>query len=197
MGRTRHYPMARVARRATVAGVAHVAVSLLLGGVIVAIGLQFRSVVEGAQSVVIGCVLLATGLGFGAVELRGRANRQEHPRGCRHDDPPGDHGREPDRPAAGARTRGLAAVVVPFGAAASPDLTILPVFVAATAIGVVASIAALAVFSVVTIATIVALTCVAAFGGYQVQGRWLDRWGTALTAVVLVVVGGLVLSGVV
>jgi hypothetical protein len=49
----------------------------------------------------------------------------------------------------------------------------------------------------VTIATIVGLTVSATFGGYQVRGAWLDQWGNATTALVLVVVGGLVLAGVI
>jgi nickel/cobalt transporter (NicO) family protein len=51
------------------------------------------------------------------------------------------------------------------------------------------------IFGAVTIGTIVGLTLGAARGGYQVKGEWLDRWGNALTAVVLVVIGALVLSG--
>jgi len=42
VGRARRYPIARVARLSSLAGVAHVLLSLLLGGVIVAVGLQFR-----------------------------------------------------------------------------------------------------------------------------------------------------------
>jgi hypothetical protein len=36
----------------------------------------------------------------------------------------------------------------------------------------------------------------AAASGYQVRGRWLDRWGNAITALVLVVIGGLIAAGV-
>ena len=43
IGRTRNYPIARVARLSGLAGVAHVLVSLVLGAVIIVIGLQFRS----------------------------------------------------------------------------------------------------------------------------------------------------------
>jgi len=93
------------------------------------------------------------------------------------------------------RARGLAAVMVPFGAAASPDLTILPVFLAATTAGAGAAIGSLVVFAAVTIATIVGLTLLACFGGYQIRGRWLERWGNAFTALVLIVIGALVLSG--
>ena len=47
----------------------------------------------------------------------------------------------------------------------------------------------------VTIGTIVGLTLAATSGGYQIRGQWLDRWGNAITALVLVVIGALVLSG--
>jgi len=87
--------------------------------------------------------------------------------------------------------------MVPFGAAASPDLTILPVFLAATTVGVAASIGSLLIFSGVTIATIVGLTLIATFGGYQIRGRWLERWGNLLTALTLVVIGVLVVAGVI
>jgi threonine/homoserine/homoserine lactone efflux protein len=85
--------------------------------------------------------------------------------------------------------------MVPFGAAASPDLTILPVFLAATTAGVATAIGSLMIFAVVTIGTIVGLTLAAASGGYQIRGQWLDRWGNDLTALVLVVIGALVLTG--
>jgi threonine/homoserine/homoserine lactone efflux protein len=87
--------------------------------------------------------------------------------------------------------------MVPFGAAASPDLTILPVFLAATAAGAAAAVGALVVFSAVTIGTIIGLTLLACFGGYQLRGDWLDRWGNLFTALALLAIGGLVLTSVV
>ena len=87
--------------------------------------------------------------------------------------------------------------MVPFGAAASPDLTILPVFLAATTAGAGAAIGSVLVFGAVTVATIVGLTLFAAVGGYQVRGEWLDRWGNAFTALVLIALGALVLAGVI
>jgi threonine/homoserine/homoserine lactone efflux protein len=85
--------------------------------------------------------------------------------------------------------------MVPFGAAASPDLTILPVFFAAAAVGIGTALGSLITFAAVTIGTIVALTLIAAFGGYQVRGRWLERWGNSISAGVLVVIGALVFAG--
>ena len=87
--------------------------------------------------------------------------------------------------------------MVPFGAAASPDLTILPVFLAAAAAGVATAVGSLAIFAVVTIGTIVGLTLAAARGGYEIRGQWLERWGNAFTALVLAVIGALVLAGLI
>jgi len=184
VGRTQRYPLTKVARLAGLAGVAHVLVSVVLGAVIIAIGLQFRSTVEHAQDAIVGGLLIATGAGFLAVELSGHGHsRSPHHHDHHHD--------------AGHRSRGasVAAVMVPFGAAASPDLTILPVFLAATTAGAAAAAGALIVFAAVTIATIIGLTIFAAAGGYQIRARWLDRWGNLFTALVLVVIG-LVLAGV-
>ncbi|HET9720755.1 MAG TPA: hypothetical protein VFP55_11805, partial [Solirubrobacteraceae bacterium] len=77
-----------------------------------------------------------------------------------------------------------------------PDLTILPVFLAAATSGVATAVGSLLVFAAVTIGTIVGLTLAAAAGGYEIKGEWLERWGNVLTAGVLIVIGVLVLAGV-
>jgi len=69
------------------------------------------------------------------------------------------------------------------------------VFLAATAVGAGTAIGSLVVFGAVTIATIVGLTLGAARGGYQIRGQWLDRWGNTITAITLIAIGALVLSG--
>ena len=201
VGRTRRYPIARVARLSGLAGVTHVLVSLLLGGLILAAGLQFRSAVEQAQNLIVGGALLLTGLAFGALELTGRGHSHAHHRhtgaavpGEEHGQP--ERGSQPDARGHGvARLRRLASIIVPFGAAASPDLTILPVFVAATAVGVGTAVGSLIAFAATTICTIVAATLIAATGGYRIRGQWLERWANHLTAAVLVVIGALVFAG--
>jgi nickel/cobalt transporter (NicO) family protein len=189
VGRTRRYPLSRVARLSGLAGIAHVLVSLLLGAAIVAIGLQFRSKVESAQNTIVGSVLVATGIGFLVFELSGAGRSRSHSH---------QHGHSPAHSHAdnrAGRLPGLLAIMVPFGAAASPDLTILPVFLAAAAVGTGTAVGSLLAFAAVTIATIVGLTLLATVGSYQLRGKWLDRWGNATTAVVLLVIGSLVLAG--
>jgi hypothetical protein len=190
LGRTRRYPLRRVARLSGLAGVAHVLVSLLLGGIVIAVGLQFRSTLERYQDSIVGGLLIATAAGFLLAEVfrlgkhpRGGHSHGHHPHGS-------GHPHAPQRSLAA-----LAAVVVPFGAAASPDLTILPVFLAATAVGTGAAVGSLIAFAAVTVAAIVGLTLLACFGGYQLRGEWLDRWGNRLTALILLAIGALVVSG--
>jgi nickel/cobalt exporter len=181
LSRTNRYPLRRVARLAGLAGVAHVLVSLVIGAVIVIVGLGLRSTVEHVQNAIVGGLLIATGLGFAVLEATGHGHSHDHSHG---------HGHDHEDP-----TRRRGAFMVSFGAAASPDLTILPVFLAATAAGAGAAIASLVVFAAVTVTTIVGLTLMATIGGYGLRSQWLERWGNAFTALVLVVIGGLVLAG--
>lgn len=191
VGRTRRYPLSRIARVSGLAGVAHVLVSLVLGAVVIAIGLHFRSTIQNAQDTIIGCVLIATGLGFAVLELSGHGHGHDHEHGHSHDHDH-HHGGDEPRPRG---VHGLAAVMVPFGAAASPDLTILPVFLAATTAGIATAVGSLVVFAAVTIGTIVGLTLTAARAGHEIRGQWLERWGNVFTALVLVVIGALVVTG--
>ena len=101
-----------------------------------------------------------------------------------------DHGHEHQGT---RRASWLSDIAVPFGVAASPDLTILPVFLAASAVGVGPAALALVVFALATIGTFVALTLAATIGGYQVEWPWLERNGHVVSALVLLVVGILVI----
>jgi nickel/cobalt transporter (NicO) family protein len=130
------------------------------------------------------CPVCGTYAGREVVTAAAHEHEHEH----EHD----DHGEHQPRRRG---LQGVAAVMVPFGAAASPDLTILPVFLAATTAGVATAVGSLVVFAAVTIGTIVGLTLTAARGGYQIRGQWLERWGNVFTAAVLVVIGTLVLTG--
>jgi nickel/cobalt transporter (NicO) family protein len=209
IGRTRRYRLTKIARLSNLAGIAHVLLSIVLGTVIIVIGLQFRRTIENAQDTIIGGLLVATGLGFIVLEITGHGHHHDHEHvyGDGHDHPQGhDHGhgatsahpdQERDYVDEPHGVRGLAALMVPFGAAASPDLTILPVFLAATTAGVATAVSSVVVFAAVTIGTIVGLTVAAATGTYKLTGDWLERWGNAVTAAVLLLIGTLVLIGLI
>lgn len=245
LSRTSRYRTARVVRVSLAAALAHVVVSLVLGGILVVIGLQFRATVERHTDLVVGGILLATGTAFLVLDLLGKG----HGHGHRHDATAHDHdaaGHDHDaaghnQDAAGhdqghlthpghvqhehdghdhdgrlhehGRTtavlerpqltpvtragRGLAGLLIPFGAAASPDLTILPVFLAASAVSVTAALGSLTAFTAATIATIVGLTTAAALGSRLLTAGWIDRRANLITALTLAAIGGLVAVGLI
>ena len=204
LARTRSDPLHRVVRRSLAAAGTHVALSLLLGAVLIAVGLRFRDTVLRYEDYVVGGLLLATGAVFLILELTGRGHGHSHEgehghshggNGHDHAHPHShDHDHTPSsRP---GRIQAAAALAVPFGAAASPDLTILPVFLAASALGAATAVGSLVVFAGVTMATIVGLTVAASFGVARLTGPWIERRANLLTAGTLLVFGTLIALGV-
>lgn len=196
VARTQRWTIARTARTSLLASVGHVLTSIILAGIIALVGLQFRRAFETQQGHIVGVILIATGIGFFIWSLMGRGTPHYHDE---HLFIPGTGtvdvaGRvlDIDRPPPG---RGIAAIIVPFGAAASPDLTVLPVALAASGVGLAAVAGVLVAFSAVTLATFVVLTVGATLAGYQVKGAWLEDHGMLLTAGVLVAIGVAVSAG--
>jgi nickel/cobalt exporter len=213
VARTQHWTIMRTARTSLLASIGHVLTSIILGGIIALVGLQFRKAFETQQGHIVGVVLILTGVAFLIWGLSGHGHHHHD-----HDHPHGDlpahdheanghhlherehvHAAHPQEGHAGvgeeSPARRLAAIAVPFGAAASPDLTILPVFLAASAIGVGTVFGVLTTFSLVTLATFVVLTVGATLAGYQVKGEWLEDHGNSITAVVLIGIGAAVFAG--
>ena len=193
VGRTQRWSIARVARVSFLASIGHVLTSLLIAAIIAAVGLQFRSAFESQQGHIVGVILVLTGIGFLIWALTGHGGHS-HEGGDRHshEDHDHDHGLHA---AEESLVRRFAAIAGPFGAAASPDLTILPVALAASAVGIGTVVGCLISFSTVTIGTFVVLTVAATLAGYQVKGEWLEEYGNAITAVVLIGIGSAVYLG--
>jgi nickel/cobalt exporter len=222
VGRAERWSLARVARVSSVAAIGHVLASIVLGGVVALVGLQFQKQIETQQGHIVGGILIVTGIGFLIWGMTGHG----HPHA--HDSPPvethvhqhttaeaaapvhehahvhsgkrhshrhsheafiqarseliASHSRE-------GTVKGLAAILVPFGVAASPDLSFLPLAVAASAYGARAVGAVLGAFAILTFVTFVGLTVVATAIGYQMRGEWLEDHATTITALVLIGIG--------
>lgn len=211
IGRTQKRPLSQIARMSAAAGLAHVMVSVILGAIVIAVGLQFRHTVEHAQDLIVGGLLVATGIGFIVLELTGHGHHHDHEHGGHSHDHEHDHHHDDEHNHAHdahdhnhdrhvhdhGDHSGPLSLLIPFGAAASPDLTILPVFLAATAFSVAVSVATVVVFAWMTVVTFVSMTVLVASGTYQLKGDWLERWGNAITAGVLLLIGGLVITSVI
>ena len=186
VGRTQRWSLLRVARVSALASAGHVLASVVLAGIIAAIGLQFQRQLETQQGHIVGAVLVLTGVGFLLWGLTGHGHDHDHG----HDHPDDV---TPARQQTVARR--LAAIAVPFGVAASPDLTILPVALAASAVGRGAVVGVIVVFAALTMVTFIGLTVLATLAGYQIKGVWLERNATTITAVVLIAIGGVAYIG--
>jgi len=186
VARTQRWGLLRVARVSALASVGHVVSSLVLAGIVAAVGLRFQHQLEAQQGHLIGAVLALTGLGFLAWGLRSGGHGHEHDHGDGHAH---EHGRAQAPTGQQSLARRLAAIAVPFGVAASPDLTILPVALAASAAGRGAVAGVLIVFAVITIGVFVGLTVLATLAGYQIKGEWLERNANTITALVLIAIG--------
>jgi putative Mn2+ efflux pump MntP len=197
IARTQRWTIVHTARISLLASVGHVLTSIILAGIIALVGLQFRSTFEAQQGHIVGVILILTGVGFAVWALTGHRHEHEHEHdyipGVEHDYVP-DEDRKPDRDE--PLLRRFAAIAVPFGAAASPDLTVLPVALAASAIGIGTVVGVLTAFSLVTLSTFVVLTVAATLAGYQVKGEWLEEHGNLITGAVLVIIGIAVYLGV-
>jgi ABC-type nickel/cobalt efflux system permease component RcnA len=216
VGRTQRWSLLRVARISALASVGHVITSLILGGAIALVGLQFQRQLDMQQGHIIGIVLAITGVGFLLWGLLGNGHGHNHSDGHAHShheqaydhsathnhteahvhshDYTKTHIHDHDQATNSVATqqtlaKKLSAIVVPFGVAASPDLTILPVALAASAIGGSAVAGVLSVFAILTIGTFVGLTVIATIIGYQIKGAWLENNATTITSLVLIALG--------
>jgi ABC-type nickel/cobalt efflux system permease component RcnA len=219
VARTQRWSLLRVARVSALASLGHVVASLVLGGIIALIGLQFQHQLDTQQGHIIGGILILTGIGFliwgllgGGHTHSGEGHAHNHGFSQGHDHAEHGHAHEehvhaehnhshddhaqhdhelPWRKPASQKTLAsrLAAIAVPFGVAASPDLTILPVALAASAVGGGAIVGVLSVFALLTIVTFIGLTILATLAGYQIKGAWLENNANSITSLVLVAIG--------
>lgn len=228
VARTQRWSLYRLGRVSALAAGAHVLASIILGGFIALIGLQFQRQVETQQGHIVGVVLILTGAALLAWHLTGHGHAHEHDDSHRHKHQPsqelageGDHSHEhahegvrhshrhhheafvraqasrlAERSDQGTWVGRIGAIAVPFGAAASPDLTFLPFAFAAGTHGRGAVAAVLGVFGAVTMVTFVGLTVIATAAGYQVQGVWLEKHANTLTSFVLIAIGVAVFAGI-
>ncbi len=204
VARTQHWRILHVIRISSLASAGHVITSLVLGGLLAVVGLQFQHELAAQQGHIVGAVLVITGAIFLVWGLVGhRPHEHSHSDGHTHDhrfehkhshphDHDHDHTHDHATQSSGQEqplVRRLAAIAVPFGVAASPDLTILPVALAASAVGTAAVVGVLSVFALFTIATFIGLTVIATLAGYQIKGNWLERHATTITSLVLIAIG--------
>ena len=191
LARAERWSRRRTARVAIWTGIGHVLGSVALGAVVVVLGYGLNSIVR-LEGSIVGSVLVLTGVVLLGWSLR-RPHSHRHSHSPRQ--PPShspDHHHLPlhehGAPNAKAR-RSRAAWLIPAGITASPDPTILPIFLAAVAVNVSNAIQVVILYALVTVGTMVGLALAGAWGGYRVRWDWLEQHANQITALVLVGLG--------
>ncbi len=197
VARADRWPLRRTAWTGLWTGVGHVVGSLILGVLAIGLGIGFKGLVQW-ETPAVGIVLIATGLGFFLWSrnhhLTPHSHTHSHSHSHEHFHFIGGgrggltrhgHGENRDLP----HSHSKIAWLIPVGIAASPDLAILPVGVAAATVGLDLAIQVVILYVVVSIGSMVAFTVGAAWGGYHIQWPWLEQHASDITALVLILLG--------
>ena len=210
IGRAERWSLPRTGKIAAWTGVGHVAGSLALGVILILVGLGIGSIIR-AEGWIVGVILIATGIGFylwgrfrGSIHSHDHEHHHHHGTVAAHDHDDADDGHDKHHDEKDEEhehgghghehhyhhkpNRGVS-WLIPAGIAASPDPTILPIFLAAATLGIIPAIEVVVLYSLVTIASITLLTVLATAGGYQVEWPWLEASAEKVTALVLILMG--------
>lgn len=180
LGRTASWNRSRLLGVSLVAGIGHVLLSVALGFVVVGIGFIFSTVISVYLTEAIGAIMVVVG-GYSA----GRAilNREKVLRELSND--PVETVKKVERGA------GYFAVL---GAALSPDLSILPIFLVAVPIGVTVAIDTAVVFALASILTIVLLVLGSSAGLAMALEKIPPEYNDAVAGFVIALVGVYILA---
>ena len=181
LGRVSGWSRARLMEVGVMTAVGHAALSVALGFAILGVGYEFSSRVSGYVTEAIGLAMLVGGLAYAIRELK--TDRYE------------DYAKEAFEELSvgeakfGSRFRYFAVL----GAALSPDLAILPVFLLALPIGLSFAFAAAVVFGFASIAALLFFLVLGMAGLARVFERIPPRYNDALVGLVIAAVGVYVL----
>jgi putative Mn2+ efflux pump MntP len=186
LARTQRWTMGRALRVAAWAGFGHIAGSLILGAILLALGFgleQNFAHFARYQDQILGAILLITGAGLLLWQmLRGAPHPHEHEH----------HGHDHRAHASSGRSWWTLMVA---GVAASPDGAFVPVLLAALPLGTLAITAVLLTYSLATLILIILLVWLATWLGLRWQWAWLDRNGERLSPLILIILGLILVVG--
>ncbi len=180
LGKARGWSHSRLMKTGIVTSVGHTALSLVLGFAVVGLGLIFSSIVVAYVTYAIGAIMLAFGAWYAAKALaaKGRFNYRKY-------------GEE--------RMGGGIGYFAILGAALSPDLSVLPIFLVAVPMGMGFALDVAAAFAASSIVTLLVLVYL---GHILVEhsrfARRVDRmnpkYNDAMVGIVIALVGLYVLA---
>ncbi|MDA4116493.1 MAG: hypothetical protein OK442_08060 [Thaumarchaeota archaeon] len=180
LSRISKWTRSRLLGVAAMTATGHVAFSILLGFVVVGLGLAFSEVVSTYATYAIGASMVVIGLAYGIRELRSDVKE--------------DYEEEVSQQISGTQGVGKRfRYFAVMGAALSPDLAILPVFLLAVKGGLGLAVESAIVFAVASILALMILVTLGIVGLSTALERVPPKYNDALVGFVIAGVGAYVL----
>ncbi len=181
LGRASKWSRSELVGVGVMTGLGHVALSALLGLLIAGVGLLFSQQVSVYITEAIGLIMFVGGVAYGLVELR------THSEAVSSGETQAAH-------AKGEGTLGKRfSYFAVLGAALSPDLAILPIFLLAVPIGWPFALATAAVFGFASVAALLVFLILGMEGLARVFERIPPKYNNALVGFVVAAVGAYIL----
>lgn len=177
LGKVAEWSRGRLILMSLVTGLGHVSLSVALGFAIVGVGVLFTESLSAKIAFGTGVLMLAIGLVYGVRELL--SNRPENYQKVAE-------GEYLSAGGSGGRTVGYFAVL---GAALSPDLSILPIFVLAVPVGFGLAIDTAVIFGFASILSLLVLVLLGSWGLARFFERVPTKYNNALVGFVVAAVG--------
>lgn len=175
LGRSLKWNRAKLALFSLITGAGHSAISIVLGFIVVAVGLVFSAHVTQYLTEAIGAIMIIAGLYTGLRSLFRNEHSHEHA-----------HAEAPEGEKSAARGASYFAVL---GAALSPDLSILPIFLASVPVGWLLAVNTAIIFAVASILTMLLLVMISSFGMARAIEKLPPKYNDALVGFVIAAVG--------
>lgn len=187
-----------------VTAVGHVALSIVMGLAVVAVGLVVSHLISYYLDTGIGIVMIVAGLFFGLKPLivkTGHHHEHDNHDHEHHHDHEHNHDHEHDHPhehdenqkkTFGKLTGGLGYFVV-LGAALSPDPTIIPIYLSAISAGFYFALELSAVFAVASILTLLLFVQLGSVGLAKIFEKIPEKYNDSMVGFVIAAIGVYVL----
>lgn len=176
LARAQRWNAARTARITMLCGFGHVTVSVLLGLLGLAFGVQLLQTFGRRMEVAAGLLLIAFGFIYSIWGLHRAAGARLHGHHHAHY----DHVHEP---------ASMTAWTLFLLFSADPCVAVIPLLFAAAPLGVAETVAIVALYEVATIGTMVMLVVPARAAAHALHAPWLSRYGDATAGGVIACVG--------
>ncbi|MDE1766624.1 MAG: hypothetical protein KGI27_10200 [Thaumarchaeota archaeon] len=168
-----------------VTAIGHVALSIVMGLAVVAVGLVVSHLISHYLDTGIGIIMIGAGLFFGLKPFIIKTGHQrEHEQKLDHR----DHDHENEKKGISKVAGGLGYFVV-LGAALSPDPTIIPIYLAAIPAGFYFAVELSAVFAAASILTLLFFVQLGTVGLAKVFERIPERYTDSLVGFVIAAIG--------